>query len=99
MPPQPILPTTVTPPAPTADPSVDHASVPCHPPLRSSDSDGTQVITTPVETASPSALRIQEAPSEILSDVLANDYAFDLTSDELKQGGSSPAIPEEENLA
>lgn len=51
VPPSPIFPTMFSSPVPTADPGVDRASVPCQPPLRRSDSDGsieTPEVTTPV---------------------------------------------------
>lgn len=102
VPPQPIFPTTVSSPVPTVDSSVYRDSVPCHPPFRSSESDGSieiPEVPTPVKTASPSVPRIQDPLSEIVSDVLANDPVLDVTSDDLRQEISPPTTPEKENLA
>eukprot|EP00066_Takifugu_rubripes_P012545 XP_011601811.1 PREDICTED: transforming acidic coiled-coil-containing protein 2-like [Takifugu rubripes] len=88
--------------APTADPCVHPASVPCHPALRSSDSDGafeTPEATTPVKTASPTEPRNQDLPSEKVSDVLAHDTVCDLTSDDLPLNASPIVFDEDKPIA
>ncbi|XP_056904235.1 uncharacterized protein tacc2 isoform X3 [Takifugu flavidus] len=88
--------------APTADPCVHPASVPCHPAVRSSDSDGafeTPEATTPVKTASPTEPRNQDLPSEKVSDVLAHDTVCDLTSDDLPLNASPIVFDEDKPIA
>ncbi|XP_035518808.1 uncharacterized protein tacc2 isoform X2 [Morone saxatilis] len=85
-PPPPSPSALASPPVPSAYQNEDHcpASLPCHPPLRSSDSDGafeTPESTTPVKAASPTEPQIQQLPlDDKEAETSVTDPASDLTS-------------------
>ncbi|XP_034753328.1 uncharacterized protein tacc2 isoform X5 [Etheostoma cragini] len=99
--PPPPPPAPASPPVPPAYQGEDHcpASAPCHPPLRSSDSDGgfeTPESTTPVKTFSPINPPTQQLTSdEKVADTSVSDPASELTSAEAPC--RSPSIVFDEN--
>uniref|UniRef100_A0A8C9ZM05 Transforming acidic coiled-coil-containing protein C-terminal domain-containing protein n=1 Tax=Sander lucioperca TaxID=283035 RepID=A0A8C9ZM05_SANLU len=94
-------PAPASPPVPPAYQGEDHcpASAPCHPPLRSSDSDGgfeTPESTTPVKTFSPIDPPTQQLTSdEKVADTSVSDPASELTSADAPC--RSPSIVFDEN--
>ncbi|XP_067380677.1 microtubule-associated protein futsch isoform X5 [Channa argus] len=92
LPTPPVSPCASPPPAPSSPlaPSAYQyddrcpASAPCHPPLRSSDSDGafeTPESTTPVKAASPTDCQSQQLTSDDqVADTSVSDLACDVTS-------------------
>ncbi|TDH01112.1 hypothetical protein EPR50_G00176890 [Perca flavescens] len=99
--PPPPPPAPASPPVPPAYQGEDHcpASAPCHPPLRSSDSDGgfeTPESTTPVKTFSPIDPPTQQVTSdEKVADTSVSDPASELTSADAPC--RSPSIVFDEN--
>ncbi|XP_078128618.1 uncharacterized protein tacc2 isoform X3 [Sander vitreus] len=99
--PPPPPPAPASPPVPPTYQGEDHcpASAPCHPPLRSSDSDGgfeTPESTTPVKTFSPIDPPTQQLTSdEKVADTSVSDPASELTSADAPC--RSPSIVFDEN--
>ncbi|XP_053188536.1 transforming acidic coiled-coil-containing protein 2 isoform X2 [Scomber japonicus] len=100
-PPSPPPPAPASPPAPSVHQSEDPclASAPCHPPLRSSDSDGafeTPESTTPVKAVSPTDPQIPQLTSnDIEANTSVSDPASEFTSAD--RPCRSPSIVFDEN--
>ncbi|XP_044069212.1 transforming acidic coiled-coil-containing protein 2 isoform X15 [Siniperca chuatsi] len=99
--PPPPPPAPASPPVPSAYQCEDHCptSAPCHPPLRSSDSDGafeTPESTTPVKAVSPTEPQTQQlTSSDKVAATSVNDPASDLSSTDALC--HSPSIVFDEN--
>ncbi|XP_075932937.1 uncharacterized protein tacc2 isoform X2 [Anarhichas minor] len=103
-PPPPPLPAPTSPPVPPASQCEDHfpASAPCHPPLRSSDSDGafeTPEATTPVKALSPIDPPTQQLTSDDKADTSVSHPASELSSADATRRSPSIIFDEDKPIA